>query len=637
MNVLTSDTAFVTTLPDGIYNFLLGTGTYQIFVQLPNGTWQTCANPLQVNLNGEGCHTGMDFPIQVAASCPLLEIDLSTAALRPCFMSTYHVAYCNLGSETATNAYATILLDSLLQFVSASLPGSQNGQLISFGLGDVAPLACGSFTFQVFLDCEAQVGATFCTEAHIYPDTTCAPVNPLWDGSSIQVSGKCMGDSIVFTLANVGAGDMSQMSEYIVIEDNVLILSRPFILPSGQDTMLVFYPEGATLRLETWQTPFHPGNDMPGISLEGCGTNEEGGISLGFVTQYPENDADPAISIECQESVGSYDPNDKRGFPKGATDGHFIRPDTRIEYQIRFQNTGTAPALTVVIRDTLSDFLIPETLRPGASSHPFSFSLEDERVAVFTFENINLPDQSAGFEASTGFVKFSIAQTQNNQPGTQIRNTAAIYFDNNTPVITNQTEHNIPYPVQSRLFEQSICLGADWMGYELTQDTLITEITHYGLFDSLYLYEVMVVPPVTTTLDTELVAGQYYEGILIQTDTSFTRILTNEMGCDSTVNIHITVLPNSVWEQGIEGVSSRVFPNPASDLFFIEMVLKTGMEMEISLFNVLQQEMTIPIKNSYYSAGNHRLQIDAGSLPSGCYLLMLQSGSERYVHRFILE
>lgn len=638
VNTASSDTVFVNTLPDGMYNFLLGTGTYHIFVQLPNGTWQTCVNPLQVNLNGESCHTDNDFPIQAAASCPLLEIDLSTLGLRPCFMNTYHVSYCNLGSETATNAFATVVLDSMLQFVSASIPGSQNGQLISFDLGDVAPLACGTFTIQSFLDCDAAIGTTHCVEAHIYPDTTCVPTNPLWDGSSIQISGKCAGDSIVFTLSNVGAGDMSQMSEYIVIEDNVLILSRPFILPAGQDTMLVFHPDGATMRLEALQTPFHPGNNtMPGISLEGCGTNEEGGISLGFVTQYPENDAEPAISIECQESVGSYDPNDKRGFPKGATDGHFIRATDDLEYQIRFQNTGTAPAFTVVVRDTLSEFLNAATLRPGAASHSYSFSLENERIAIFTFENINLPDLSEGFEASTGFIKFRVSQTTNNQPGTQIHNSAAIYFDNNAPVITNHTEHNIPYPVQSRLSEQNICMGNSWMGLELIGDTLITEVVHYGLFDSLLLYDLAVIPPDFTIIDTQLIAGQIYQGIAIQTDTTIVSIFTNEFGCDSTVVAHISVLPDGVWEQQINGLSSRVFPNPASGMIFIEMLLTTGMDVEIHLANLLQQAIKIPQQQRYYSTGNHRLPIDVGSLPAGCYLVTVQSGSERYVHRLILK
>ena len=40
-------------------------------------------------------------------------------------------------------------------------------------------------------------------------------------------------------------------------------------------------------------------------------------------------------------------------------------------------------------------------------------------------------------------MKFRVAQHADLPPGTEIRNTAAIYFDNNDPVITNQTLHTI--------------------------------------------------------------------------------------------------------------------------------------------------------------------------------------------------
>ena len=42
------------------------------------------------------------------------------------------------------------------------------------------------------------------------------------------------------------------------------------------------------------QIPNHPGNSNPSVAVEGCGTNINGGISLGIVTQYGQNDEDGA-------------------------------------------------------------------------------------------------------------------------------------------------------------------------------------------------------------------------------------------------------------------------------------------------------------------------------------------------------
>ena len=66
-----------------------------------------------------------------------------------------------------------------------------------------------------------------------------------------------------------------------------------------------------------------------------------------------------------------------------------------------------------------------------------SISLENGNILVFTFNNIYLPDSSADFEASMGFVKFKINRVAGLPIGTQIENTAAIYFDYNIPIITN--------------------------------------------------------------------------------------------------------------------------------------------------------------------------------------------------------
>lgn len=623
INTVTEDSIFENTFSNGGYNFLVTPGTYEVQVLLPNATWQACTNPHTVTVD-EGCHTGFDFPIQAAEICPLLEVDVSTNALRPCFQSNYYVQYCNLGSETATDAYIEVTLDSAMEFVSSPYPVTQMGQVLTFDIGDVEPLDCQTIDFKIFLDCDAETGLTHCVEAHIFPDTTCVPLNPLWDLSSVQLSGKCEGDSVNFIIKNVGTGDMSQTLNYIVIEDNVLIRSEPFQLPSGEDSTFVFYPDGATLRMEAEQSAFHPGNSMPSIALEGCGTNANGGISTGFVIQMPENDLDPFVSIECLESVNSFDPNDKQGFPKGVGEGHFIRPNTELEYKIRFQNTGTAPAVNVVIRDTLSGFLDAENLRPGVSSHAYEFELENDNVAVFTFEGINLPDSTANLEESMGFVKFRIPQTTDNQPGTQIFNSAAIYFDFNPPIITNETEHQIPFPVEEQFFAPEICLGEEWMGFEITGDTTLSETIEYAFFVEETTYEVTALGHSFFEQNITLIEGQMFNEIVINSDTTIIENLTAANGCDSTATTNITVLPNSVSE-GIAGLSANVFPNPASGVFYVEMDLAEGMEMSLCLTDALGRIVSQITDHQHFAAGENRVKVETANLPTGIYHLHLRS------------
>jgi uncharacterized repeat protein (TIGR01451 family) len=154
-------------------------------------------------------------------------------------------------------------------------------------------------------------------------------------------------------------------------------------------------------------------------------------------------DVTPANNTDGEYTtvVGSWDPNDKQVEPYHTGDawngGIIYQNDEELEYTIRFQNTGTAPAGLVVIRDTLDVNLMPESIRNIDTKHAATISIEDGNVLVVTFNNIYLPDSTTDFEASMGFVRFDINRLPNLPIGTQIENTAAIYFDFNAPIITN--------------------------------------------------------------------------------------------------------------------------------------------------------------------------------------------------------
>lgn len=213
------------------------------------------------------------------------------------------------------------------------------------------------------------------------------------------------------------------------------------VLPAGDSIPLSFPANGSTWRLEIEQEALHPGLSHPAATIEGCTTT--GSFSKEFVNQFAMDDQSPWLDINCQQNIGSWDPNDKQGFPLGYGSEHYIRPGTEIEYLIRFQNTGTDTAFQVHILDTLSAWLDPATFRPGTSSHPYRYDLFGTGILRFDFNDIMLPDSNVNEPASHGFVQFSIYPRDTTPLETVVENQAAIYFDFNDPVYTNTTRHKL--------------------------------------------------------------------------------------------------------------------------------------------------------------------------------------------------
>ncbi|MBK6274210.1 MAG: T9SS type A sorting domain-containing protein [Saprospirales bacterium] len=355
--------------------------------------------------------------------------------------STYFVNYCNRGTADAVGATVVVDFDSLLAVNSASVPYTNIGNKYTFQIGNILEDACGQFTITTTLNCDAVLGTTHCVTAHIYPDTICTPIDPRWDRANVSVDGRCLGDSVLFRIRNIGSGNMSQIKKYIVIEDNVLrIMPINFQLNAGQEILIKRPANGTTQRLYAEQVDYFPYPSNPTAVVENCG-----GLNPGFVTQFPNNDGADFIAINCTQNRNSFDPNDKEGTPTGFDNQHYIAKKTDINYKIRFQNTGTDTAYDIYILDTISNKLDVSKLQMGASSHPYSYEIYGEGVAVLKviFRNINLVDSFHNEPLSHGFFTYSIAQDTLNKANDKIYNHADIYFDANHPVKTNTTLHTV--------------------------------------------------------------------------------------------------------------------------------------------------------------------------------------------------
>lgn len=150
------------------------------------------------------------------------------------------------------------------------------------------------------------------------------------------------------------------------------------------------------------------------------------------------SDATPSdnMSTVNTEVFGSFDPNDKQVQPVALSSAAVVAGNDELTYTVRFQNTGTWPAVKAMVVDTLSPDLQWSTFRKISSSHACSWELSDAGVLTFQFDPIDLPDSTNNEAQSHGFVKFAIKPATTLQLGMTVANSADIYFDFNVPVRT---------------------------------------------------------------------------------------------------------------------------------------------------------------------------------------------------------
>jgi uncharacterized repeat protein (TIGR01451 family) len=441
-----ADTFYALSNAQGFYERPVTPNTYQAQLYPPNPYWSACppSDSLEILLEDTLTH---HFPAQAVVDCPNLVANISAPFLRRCFESTYSVRYCNTGTVLAQDAYLEVELDPELTYLSATLaPASVEGQLLRFDLGNIGPGQCGDFQITVNVNCATVLlGQSHCTTATIYPNTPCS-ISPDWSGASLEADARCEGDSVAFVIKNKGSAATATSVKFLVIEDQVILLEGDGGILAAEDSIeLRFAANGSTYRIEVDQEVAHPGKSYPTASIERCTSDPGAPVSLGVITQYWEDDLDDFVSVDCQQNIGSYDPNDKRAYPGGVAIGNknYIEPNQRITYHIRFQNTGTDIAMTVVIKDPVDPNLDLTTLKMEAASHPYQLEITPLRELVFTFENINLIDSFTNEPLSHGFISFSLEQLADLTEGTQIDNQAAIFFDFNLPIYTNTWAHEI--------------------------------------------------------------------------------------------------------------------------------------------------------------------------------------------------
>ena len=440
-----TETFFGSTDQNGNYIIRVDTGNYVVEAIPINTYWESCSpNGVNLTLTNFYDTTTVNFPVKATdVICPYMEVDVSTPFLAPCTDVVYTLSYANNGTSDATSARMEVQLADELSFVSASLPFTFDGQLYSFDLGDIPFNTSGSFTINTQMACNGiAMGQSGKVSAHIYPDTICTAPDPNWDGASIIVEGQCVNDSLEFHIRNIGQGSMQEQKNYFIVEDDLVVFLQSFQLNPTQDVPIKFKGEGATYRVIAEQSDGHPGNSYPTVAIEGCVENGQP-YSTGFVSQFPEDDLNPSVSVQINEVMEDMQEVALLRYPKGLRDS-VISSDMSIAYRFVFRNLGNDTISRIVIRDTLPAGLDPGEVIPGASSHPYHLEVYHTGVIKITFDNIELPMDPSGSEpTSYGFVELRIGQKPGNPLGTVIENKATVIFDYYPPLQTNVVRHVI--------------------------------------------------------------------------------------------------------------------------------------------------------------------------------------------------
>jgi hypothetical protein len=239
--------------------------------------------------------------------------------------------------------------------------------------------------------------------------------------------------------SNAGTTTINNCSVIFLRDSNVTYVS-------SNTTPFSITPDSVVWNIGTL-TPFQNGSIVVTVNVNvgvPIGTLIHSGVRIEPVA----GDANPACNYSYWEvhTIASIDPNDIIVDKDTLLTTQFPNPPF-LEYIIRFQNTGNDTAFTVRVLNNISQLLDVSSFEFVASSHPVNITYDAyARLMTFTFDNILLPDSNVNEPLSHGFIRYRIKPNSNLVLNDQIRNSAAIYFDFNAPVITNTAITTVVLP-----------------------------------------------------------------------------------------------------------------------------------------------------------------------------------------------
>jgi uncharacterized repeat protein (TIGR01451 family) len=423
---------------------------------------------------------------------------------------------------------------------------------------------------------------------------------------------------------NVGTTTISS-GEILFKKDNraTFVSSSPTIASSNSDTLKWNYSNFApgdtasiflTLQVATPPT-VNVGDTLSYMAI----------ITPVAADETPSNDT----AILKQRVVGAIDPNDKTENNGGVVSSSFIANGNYLQYTVRFQNTGTADAINVVVRDTLGNRVDLNTLEVVTASHPYTLSIENGNQLVWAFNNILLPASSVDEPGSHGYIVYRIRPKTDVVVGETIHNTASIYFDYNLPVLTNDATTLIqdnfsPLPIQLISFTGLLNNNIVQLKWKVNDAKNFERFEIERSIDGRIYYGIGNV-----TFNSSIADYTSQDNIsTLQSNHIFYRLKLVDADGKFTYSRIIAFNINAVQNNFI------VYPNPAKTEMYVSITTNRNESLHLKIIDALGR--IISDQQKEIQKGNNVFPVNISKMKTGNYILQFILNGEAKTSKFAI-
>jgi hypothetical protein len=537
-------------------------GTYSVRIDTAGLLWKKSAcSPDSIVFNVTDNQTPTivsGLSATAKRNCAFPRVSIMSPWLRKCNSSVVFVSVANdisASQNIPSGAKVNINLSTYLNIDSASMPFTNlGGGIYEFNIPNLAPGEDTMILIWTIPNCTTTTwGQNICMSAEISPIQQCyidslpnfsmSQCNTAYDNTNYLVSSNCAADSVVFTVTNSGTGNSNCPAPMKFLKNGYEWQDTTISLNAGASRIIKFPKLGNSYSVVVGNHPLHPLHTNPIAHSEFCGDSTfwfYGAPNSWYYSGYSNY-----LYYTCSPIRAAYDPNDKQVVPTGVGALGLIDSSSKLPltYTIRFQNMGNDTAIKVVIRDSISPHLDILTMENTIQSHNLTdFQILKGGLAQWTFDNIKLPDSTTNKELSKGFLSYTIKQKPNLAYGTQIKNSANIYFDVEAPVKTNTVLNTIGSFKSSFVYD-TLCDTFYFKNKKYTISGIYKDSFTNSLgADSIVFYNIIINKSYSDTSKLNKYYGNSYlfEGQSITTSGFYSKKLTRTNGCDSIKNLQIS-------------------------------------------------------------------------------------------------
>jgi hypothetical protein len=344
----------------------------------------------------------------------------------------------------------------------------------------------------------------------------------------------------------------------------------------------------------------------------------------------------PQLNYELQP-VRSWDPNEKAG-PAGIGAENYLNQAGRLHYTIFFENlaTATAPAYRIVIVDTLSSILDPETVEFGTTSHKGWQITRQGNILRWEIEGIELPPNVNPPEGE-GFVTFSVLPRQGAVvDGTRIENRATIVFDLNPPIMTNTVVNVFDLsaptvtllPLPEEIDRDTLVLR--WQAQDAGSGVAFVSI--YRSTDGGPFELIARVGSERDSIEVPVERGHRYAFYAIGQD--FVGNTMQQRSNEVSTNVLIVNKEETETTLPERFVLDAIYPNPFRTQVTFRIGLPKQNLVRLVVYDLLGREVA-RIVDGELPAGWHELRWQEPTLASGLYLVRFEAEKTHQVRTFL--